>query len=476
MSEYLTTIGLEIHAELKTNSKAFCSCSTEFGGLPNTQVCPVCLGMPGALPMVNRKAIEQTIMAGLAFGCNINNQIIFERKNYFYPDLAKSYQICQLAHPICTGGGILLSTGKFIRFNRIHMEEDAGKLIHNDEANCTFVDFNRSGIPLLEMVTEPDFDNGEEVTEFLTTLRQTLVHIGVANCKIEEGGFRIDVNISIRKSDDEKLGTRVELKNICSLKSIAQVIEYEKQRQLSLLENGEEVKSETRGWNDDTNETFLLRVKESENDYRYFADPSIMPIEITPSDIQRISKRLPQSITDVFDKYKRLGLTDDEVETLANKSLLNVFDTINNIVQNPREVINWMFADYLKYLKEYDLEILLNLLPLGEFAYVIQMTESGKLSRYNAKNIIAEIINTGKSAKKLIAEMGVTGSADEDDVKTFVCEFLERNAFLKEDYFKGKEKVLNFCVGQIMRYTNGKADADKLKCLIQELIEGEDVK
>lgn len=476
MSEYLTTIGIEIHAELKTNSKAFCGCSTEFGGLPNTQVCPVCLGMPGALPMVNRKAIELTIMAGLTFGCNINNQIMFERKNYFYPDLAKSYQICQLARPICNGGGILLSTGKFIRFNRIHMEEDAGKLIHSDENNCTFVDFNRSGIPLLEMVTEPDFENGEEVTEFLTTLRQTLVHIGVANCKTEEGGFRIDVNISIKKKDDEKLGTRVELKNICSLKSIAQVIEYEKQRQMNLIENGEEVKSETRGWDENKNETFLLRAKESENDYRYFADPSIMPIEITQSDIQRISKKLPQSITDVFNKYKRLGLTDDEVEILANKSLLSVFDTINNIVQNPREVINWMFADYLKYLKEYDLEILLNVLPLSEFAYIIQMTESGKLSRYNAKNIVEQVINTGKSAKKLIVEMGVAGGADEDDVKTFVSEFLMRNNFLKEDYFKNKEKVLNFCVGQIMRYINGKADADKLKCLIIELMENDDAK
>lgn len=471
MREYDVIIGLEIHAELNTKSKAFCSCSTEFGGLPNTQVCPVCLGYPGALPIVNKRAVEYTVMAGLTLGSTINNLAVFERKNYFYPDLSKSYQISQLDNPICIGGGITLGSGKYIRFNRIHMEEDAGKLIHSDQMNCTLVDFNRCGVPLIEMVTEPDFTSSEEVIEFLGILKQTLIHTGIANCKMEEGGFRMDVNISVKEHETEEFGTRVELKNINSFKTIAGVIDYEKNRQISLIENGELVKRETRGWNEDLKETYVLREKESENDYRYFADPSILPIEITNKDISRLAKRLPISITDIFAKYRRLGLEDSQIEILTNKGLTNYFDTINNEINNPKEVINWLLTDILKLLKDYDEDTLFAMLPAGELSQIIELVCSGEITRVNGKMLIDEVIKTGKTVKKLLIELDMLGDVNKIDIENFVNELLRSNIGLKEDYKQNKDNVMNFCIGQIMKMTNGKAKPEYIKPLVTNILE-----
>lgn len=473
MREYDVVIGLEIHAELNTKSKAFCSCSTEFGALPNTQVCPVCLGYPGALPIINKKAVEYTIMAGLTLGSTIGILAVFERKNYFYPDLSKSYQISQLDNPICIGGGITLSGGKYIRFNRIHMEEDAGKLIHDDQMNCTMVDFNRCGVPLIEMVTEPDFAGSEEVVEFLGILKQTLIHTGVANCKMEEGGFRIDVNISVKESGTEEFGTRVELKNINSFKTIAGVIEYEKNRQINLIENGEQVKRETRGWNDCLKETYVLREKESENDYRYFADPSILPIEITAKDISRLSKRLPISITDIFAKYRRLGLEDNQIEIITNKGLTNYFDTINNYINNPKEVANWILTDCLRLLKDYDEDTFFAMLPAKELAQIIELVCNGDITRVNGKMLIDEVINTGKTVKKLLIELDMMGDVNKIDVENFINELLRNNSNLKEDYRQNKDNVMNFCIGQIMKFTNGKAKPEYIRPLVTNILEKE---
>ena len=471
MREYDVTIGLEIHAELNTASKAFCKCCTIFGALPNTQVCPVCLGFPGALPLVNRKAVEYTIMAGLALGSSINNIAVFERKNYFYPDLSKSYQISQLDNPICIGGGITLSNGKYIRFNRIHLEEDAGKLIHSNENDCTYVDFNRCGVPLIEMVTEPDFENSNEVVEFLNKLKQTLVHIGVSNCKMEEGGFRMDVNISVKEKNSKDYGTRVELKNINSFKIVSAVIEYEKNRQINLLESGATVSRETRGWDEDKEQTFLLRVKESENDYRYFPDPSILPIEISEKDVQRIAKKLPQSINDVFDNYRSIGLSNNQIEILTNKNLTRYFDSVNSIVCNPKEVINWLLVDCLKLLKEFDVDVLIKILPPSELAQIIQMVLDGSITRVNGKNLIEEVVNTGKSVKKLLLEMDLMGDVSKIDVVNLINDLLRTNPALKSDYLANKDNVTNYFIGQIMKSTNGKARAEYIIPLLKNILE-----
>lgn len=473
MRDYDVNIGLEIHSELNTVSKAFCSCLTTFGAIPNSQVCPVCLGLPGAMPLVNKKAIEYTIMAGLTLGSKINNLAVFERKNYFYPDLSKSYQISQLDNPICTGGGIYLSGGKYVSFNRIHMEEDAGKLIHSDKDNCSYVDFNRCGVPLIEMVTEPEFTSGEEVVEFLNILKQTLVHIGVSNCKMEEGGFRIDVNVSVKEKNTDKLGTKVELKNINTFKAISQAIEYEKNRQIELLENNMPVACETRGWDEKGGKTYLLRAKESENDYRYFADPSILPIEISEKDIERLAKKLPASITEVFDKYKSMGLDESQIQILTNKGLVSIFDKVNSIVNDPREVANWLIIDILKLFKDYSSDQLFKLLPVQDLAEIINLVKDDKITRMNGKMLIDEIIKTGKSVKKLIIEYDLFGEVNKIDIENLVNDIIRDNPEIVLDYNQDKDNVINYFIGQVMKNTNGKARAEYIIPLITNIVEKE---
>lgn len=473
MLDYDVNIGLEIHSELNTTTKAFCGCLNTFGAIPNSQVCPVCLGLPGALPLINRKAVEYTIMAGLALGSTINNLAVFERKNYFYPDLSKSYQISQLDKPLCMGGGLRLSSGKYISFNRIHMEEDAGKLIHSEKDNCSYVDFNRCGVPLIEMVTEPEFTSGDEVVEFLGMLRQTLVHIGVANCKMEEGGFRIDVNVSVKPKSAQKLGTKVELKNINTFKAISQAIEYEKNRQIELIENNMPVLSETRGWNEQENVTYLLRAKESENDYRYFADPSILPIEISDKDIEKISKKLPASLNDVFDKYRDMGLDDNQIQILTNKGLTRVFDKINSIVDDAKEVANWLLIDILKLLKDYGSEQLFKLLPLKDLANVIKLVKDNTITRASGKMLIEKIIESGKSVKQLIIENDLIGDVNKIDVENFVMDIIREKPTIISDYATDKNNVINYFIGQIMKYTGGKARAEYVIPLIKKIIEKE---
>jgi len=402
MADYNIVIGLEIHAELDTKTKAFCKCRNAFGALPNTQVCPGCLGLPGALPVLNKKAVEYTIMGGLSFGCEINKEAVFERKNYFYPDLSKSYQITQLNHPLCVGGGIRLSTGKTIEFNRIHLEEDTAKLIHDDSTNKTLIDFNRSGIPLIEMVTNPTIMTSQEVVEFLTKLRQTLIYSGIARCRMEEGGLRFDLNISVNK-DGEELGTRCEINNLTSLKSVEKAIEFESNRHISLINNGQEVLRETRGWDEDSGETYVLRKKEIEKDYRYFPDPDIIPVHISDKDIARLRSRLPEIIDSRRQQLLSVGIKETDVNILlANKALHEYYKKLVDLTHNPIESVNWLIQELLHEVKSNSNMSLTEIISIENLAEIINRVVSGDITRVNAKVLFDEVIKTGKDANNLI--------------------------------------------------------------------------
>jgi len=469
MLSYNIVIGLEIHAELDTKSKAFCSCHNEFGALPNTQVCPVCLGLPGSLPVLNKKAVEYTIMGGLSFGCDINNRAIFERKNYVYPDLAKSYQITQLSSPLCTGGGIRLSNGKFVRFNRIHLEEDTGKLIHTE--NESLVDFNRSGVPLIEMVTEPDLNSGEEVVEFLTKLKTTLVYSGVSKCKMEEGGLRFDLNLSVNSTESEQLGTRVELKNLTTLKSVEKAIEYESKRQINELEKGNVLELETRGWDDEKCETYLMRKKETELDYRYFPDPDIIPVEISEKDIQRLKSRLPEIIDSRRSKLLSMGLKESEVATLINnKELLDYYLEVVSLTNNPIESINWIMTELLHETKNLIGITLKDIISCENMAVVVNAVTNEEITRGNGKVLFDHIIKTGKDGRVLLKELDLAGDVNKQDIVDLVGMLINSNPQIIEDYASYPEEVLNFFIGNILKHTQNKAKVEYIRPLVIEIL------
>ena len=320
MQDYDIVIGLEVHSELKTNSKVFCSCKNQFGQEPNTNCCPVCVGLPGALPVLNKKAVELVIKAGLTMDCEINDIAVFERKNYFYPDLAKAYQISQLVKPICVGGHIDLEN-KTVRLNRIHLEEDAGKLVHSTAAIGTLIDYNRGGVPLMELVTEPDISSADEAVEFLTKLRQRLIYAGVAECKMEQGGMRCDVNISVKKRGSLELGERTEMKNLNSFKSVYRAINYEANRQIEVLKNGGKIVQETRKWDDNHNRSISMRKKETSSDYRYFPDPDMLAVEIPREDVEALRKTLPLMPEELKARYiSEYGLSEYESEILTREA------------------------------------------------------------------------------------------------------------------------------------------------------------
>ena len=452
-NDYEVVIGLEIHAELNTKTKIFCACQNKFGQAPNTNCCPVCTGMPGALPVLNKEAVNLTIKAGLSCDCEINDYAVFERKNYFYPDLSKAYQISQLVKPICVGGHITLSSGKTIRLNRIHLEEDAGKLIHG--LNETYVDYNRGGVPLIESVTEPDISSAEEALEFLTKLRNRFIFSNVANCKMEQGGMRCDVNLSVRKKGDKEYGTRTEMKNLNSFKSVARAIEYEANRQMELVDSGEKIIQETRKWDDEKGKSFSMRSKEDSQDYRYFPDPDLLTVKINREDVEKLRSELPLSQEKRIEKYTvEFGLPLKDTEVLVSSKIISdYFDSCVKLLNEPKEIANWVLTEILKL--EFTDEV-----PVSSenLTNIIKLVIDKKISRSNAKLLLEKVVETNKDAMTLAKEMDMLSQISQETLIAIIDKLIIENPKAVQDYEKTPDKVVQFFIGGTMKETKGKAD------------------
>ena len=448
-------IGLEVHAELNTNSKVFCSCKNEYGSAPNTNCCPVCIGLPGALPVLNKQAVKYTIKAGLALGCNINDIAIMERKNYFYPDLSKAYQISQLVKPICLNGGIKLSNGKFVRLNRIHLEEDAGKLIHNENIG-SLIDYNRGGVPLIEIVTEPDISSADEAVEFVTKLRNTLIYTGVAQCKMEEGGMRCDVNLSIKPKGSKTFGTRTEMKNLNSFKMIERAIKVETERQIDLIESGGKVVQETRRWDDVNEETVAMRSKETSQDYRYVPDPDILAVTISRQDVEDIRKTLPllpEQLKDKFVNEYNLPEYDADV-IIKDKEISTFYLKCVELLNEPKQISNWLMTNVLAKLKDDTLQI-----SPKQLTDIISLVLSRKISKQNGVELFELIWGTTDDALKIATNKKMINDMSADELYKIIDEILVNNPQVIPQYKTEPDKILNFLTGQTMRQTKGKADS-----------------
>ena len=419
--DYDIVIGLEVHSELKTKSKVFCSCKNEFGGEPNTNCCPVCIGLPGALPIPNKEAVKMCIKAGLAVGCEINDIAIFERKNYFYPDLAKAYQISQAVRPICIGGGVEIEKEngekKFIRLNRIHLEEDAGKLIHNSKLGGTQIDYNRGGVPLIEIVSEADMSSAEEAVAYLAKLKSILQYIEVSDCKMEQGSLRCDVNVSLKPKGAKELGVRAEMKNLNSFRSVARAIEYEYKRQSRLLDEGEQVVQETRRWDDARNRSFSMRRKEDAQDYRYFPDPDLLPFKIERSLVEEIRESMPKLREEkIADYVKELGLSEYDAKVLTTDlNLVKYFEKVISFYNSPKFVCNFILTTLLKKVKESDEEDLCIPVDAKNFANLMKMYETNEISQATCRELFDEIWSTNADCVALVDERGLKQNNDEGE-------------------------------------------------------------
>ncbi len=466
--EYDVVIGLEIHAELKTNTKVFCSCKNEFGAEHNKNTCPVCTGMPGALPIINKKAVELCIKAGLCFGCSINEYAVMERKNYFYPDLSKAYQISQLVYPICLGGGITLDNGEFKALNRIHLEEDAGKLNHISRLVGTLVDYNRGGTPLIEIVTEPVFSSAEEVDEFLKKIRESLIFADIANCKMEQGGMRCDVNLSLKPKGSNVFGTRTEMKNLNSFKSVSRAINYEIERQKEVLENRGVVLQETRKWDDNLGENFTMRSKEEAQDYRYFPDPDILPIKITKEEVESIKSTIPTLPQERRRKYiEEYSISKPDAHILtSSKYVSDYFENCINYYNMPKKISNWIITELFRYSSEGN-----NIkFPISEkdLTTIVKMVEDKKLTKSNAIVVLEEVINSGKNPEQIATEKKLISSISEEQISQILEKFKQENPKAVQD-LKTDPKVVSFVIGYVMKNTQGKANGAVVKQLIDKL-------
>ena len=479
--QYETVIGLEVHVELSTATKIFCGCATEFGSAPNTHICPVCTGMPGALPVLNRQVVEYALKIGLAANCKVNQYCRFDRKNYFYPDNPQNYQISQLYLPICYGGWVEIETTsgkKKIRIHEMHMEEDAGKLIHDDWEDCSLVDYNRSGVPLVEIVSEPDMRSAEEVVAYLEKLKMLCQYLGVSDCKLEEGSMRADVNLSVREVGSTSLGTRTEMKNLNSLKAITHAIEGERERQIELLEAGKIILQETRRWDENKESSYAMRSKEDAKDYRYFPDPDLQPVVISDAWIETLKREQPEFQEEREKRYqKQYGISEYDAGLLTqSRQMAELFEQTAELCKEPKKAANWLMGEGLRLMKEWKMEPENLQVTPAHLAALIQSVEQGMISQKNAKQVFAQILKEDVEPEVYMKEQGLLIELDSRVLETAVREVLQEHTGTVEEYRKGKEKVLGFLVGQVMRKMKGKANPGKVNQMLKEGLKDAEVK
>ena len=474
--DYEATIGIEVHVQLQTLSKIFCGCPNEFGAVPNTNICPVCTGAPGTLPVLNKKALEYAIMMGVATESRINQISEFARKHYFYPDLPKKYQITQADRPICEQGKLTITrqdgTKKTIRINRIHMEEDAGKNIHGGSGE-SFVDCNRAGTPLIEIVSEPDLGDSHDVREYLTGIHSIVRYLGICDGNMEEGSFRADVNVSVKKRAASKLGTRVELKNINSFRFIVQAVDYEIDRQIALLQEGGTVKQETRLWDTGNQKTVFMRSKESSYDYRYFIDPDLPLVIVDDEWIKRLKAHIPELAKVKIERFKHeYGLSEYEAIILSSeRALADFYEVVVKICKQPKMASNWMLRDLLGYLKEIKQELHMCMIKPEMLAELIQELVHGVINAPTAQEVFLEMAQSGKYPSIIIQERGLQQIGSEDELIVIVNEVLAEHPQNVASYKSGNEKLFGFFVGQIMKKTSGRASPQVVQTLLKKSLE-----
>lgn len=473
--QYETVIGLEVHVELATKTKIFCSCSTAFGGAPNTHTCPVCTGMPGSLPVLNKQVVEYALAVGLATNCQIHQYCKFDRKNYFYPDNPQNYQISQLYLPICHDGGIEIETEagkKTVGIHEIHMEEDAGKLVHDEWSDCSLVDFNRSGVPLIEIVSEPDMRSAEEVIAYLEKLRMIIQYLGASDCKLQEGSMRADVNLSVREVGAKEFGTRTEMKNLNSFRAITHAIEGERSRQIDLLEEGKQVIQETRRWDDTKGSSYAMRSKEDAQDYRYFPDPDLVPVVISDEWLQEIRERQPEMRDEKRKRYREeYGIPDYDAGILTSaKKLADIFEETTAICGKPKKVSNWLMVETMRLLKEQGMDAADIRFSPEHLAKLIELVEAGTINSTVAKEVFEIVFDKDINPETYVEEKGLKTVNDEGALRGVIEGIVAANPQSVADYKGGKQKAIGFLVGQTMKAMKGKADPGAVNKILKEIL------
>lgn len=474
--EWEIVMGLEVHTELATKTKIFCGCSTEFGGEPNTHVCEICSGMPGTLPLLNKRVVEFAIRTGVATNCTITQNNKFDRKNYFYPDLPKAYQISQLYLPICRNGYIEVNTKdgekKKIGIHEIHMEEDAGKLIHDEFEDCTLVDYNRCGVPLLEIVSEPDFRSAEEVIDYLSKLRAILQYTGVSDCKMQEGSLRADVNLSVRPKGQAEFGTRTEMKNLNSFHAIERAIAYEAQRQIELIEDGEKIVQETRRWDDNKGYSYAMRSKEDAQDYKYFPEPDLPPIEISDEQIEKIKSTMPELPEEKRERYlNELGLPEYDTGIITGDiALVKFFESTLEKCDSPKDVANWIMGEVMKLLNDSATLTENNPLKPEALAAVINMVKSNKINRGTGKKVLEKVFTDGVDPEKYVEENNLAQVTDLSALRPIIEQVIAENEKSVSEYKAGKTQAMGYIMGQAMRALKGKAPAQEVQKILKEIL------
>ena len=475
MKNYETVIGLEVHVELATKTKIFCACSTAFGGAPNTHTCPVCTGQPGSLPVLNKQVVEYAVAVGLATNCTITQYSKFDRKNYFYPDNPQNYQISQLYLPICRNGSVEIETAngkKNVRIHEIHMEEDAGKLVHDEWEDVSIVDYNRSGVPLIEIVSEPDMRSAEEVIAYLETLRQTIQYLGASDCKLNEGSMRADVNISVREVGAKKFGTRTEMKNLNSFKAIAHAIEGERERQIELLEMGRKVVQETRRWDDNKESSHAMRSKEDAQDYRYFPEPDLVPIVVSDEWIAQIKAKQPELRPQKLARYKKeYDIPEYDAKILTeSKHMADIFEAATKLCGKPKKVSNWLMVETMRLLKDNDMDAdEIKFSPVN-LAKLVDLVDAGTINSSVAKEVFEKIFSDDIDPEQYVEENGLKSMNDEGELKATIQAVIDANPQAVEDYHNGKQKAIGALVCQTMKATKGKAYPAVVNKLLMELL------